>query len=133
MIATRLDEIVRDYTRELGRVREELGAERVRREMAETTLREGMAEEQRRREQAERERDDLCQELEAIIAARESPYTGEEQQGRDPRPVRYSSRGSGKLTEVLMAQADREVMARCRNDVSSCSKSYARQSRHETC
>lgn len=50
--------------------------------MAETTLREGMAEEQRRREQAERERDDLCQELEAIIAARELPQVGEEQQGR---------------------------------------------------
>jgi hypothetical protein len=50
--------------------------------MAETTLREGMAEEQRRREQAQRERDDLCQELEAIMAARESPQTGEEQQSR---------------------------------------------------
>ena len=50
--------------------------------MAETTLRERMAEEQRRREQAERERDDLCQELEAIMAARESPQTGEEQQSR---------------------------------------------------
>ena len=50
--------------------------------MAETTLREGMAEEQRRREQAERERDDLCQDLEAIMAARESPQTGEEQQSR---------------------------------------------------
>jgi hypothetical protein len=50
--------------------------------MAETMLREGMAEEQRRREQAERERDDLCQELEAITAARESPQTGEEQQSR---------------------------------------------------
>jgi hypothetical protein len=50
--------------------------------MAETMLREGMAEEQRRREQAERERDDLCQELEAITAARESPHTGEEQQSR---------------------------------------------------
>ena len=50
--------------------------------MAETTLREGMAEEQRRREQAERERDDLCQDLEAIMAARESPRTGEEQQSR---------------------------------------------------
>jgi hypothetical protein len=42
MIATRLGEIVRDYTHELGPVREQLGAERVRREMAETTLREGM-------------------------------------------------------------------------------------------
>jgi hypothetical protein len=50
--------------------------------MAETMLREGMAEEQRRREQAERERDDLCQELEAITAARESPQTGKEQQSR---------------------------------------------------
>jgi hypothetical protein len=87
-------------------------------------LREGMAEEQRRREQAERERDDLCQELEAITAARESPHTGEEQQSRVRAPLRYS-RGSGRLTEVLMA--------RCRNDVSSCYKSYARRSRHETC
>jgi hypothetical protein len=82
MIATRLDEIVRDYTHEFGAVREQLGAERVRREMAETTLREGMAEEQCRRAQAQRERDDLCQELEAIIAARESPQMGEEQQDR---------------------------------------------------
>jgi hypothetical protein len=54
--------------------------------MAETMLREGMAEEQRRREQAERERDDLCQELEAITAARESPQTGEEQQSRVRAP-----------------------------------------------
>ena len=35
MIATRLDEIVRDYTEQLGDVREELGAERARRQMAE--------------------------------------------------------------------------------------------------
>jgi excisionase family DNA binding protein len=63
MIATRWDEIVRDYTHELGGLREELGAERARREMAETTLREGMAEERRRREEAERERDDLRREL----------------------------------------------------------------------
>lgn len=69
--------------------------------MAETMLREGMAEEQRRREQAERERDDLCQELETITAARESPQTGEEQQSR-VRPTAYS-RGSGRITEVLMA------------------------------
>lgn len=68
--------------------------------MAETMLREGMAEEQRRREQAERERDDLCQELETITA-RESPQTGEEQQSR-VRPTAYS-RGSGRITEVLMA------------------------------
>jgi hypothetical protein len=50
--------------------------------MAETMLREGMAEEQCRREQAERECDDLCQELEAITAAREWPQPGEEQQSR---------------------------------------------------
>lgn len=129
MIATRLDEIVRDYIHELGSAREQFGAERVRREMVETMPPGGLVEEQRRREQAERERDDLCQELEAIIAARESPRTGEEQQGWDG-PLRYSSRGSGRLTEVLMAQAAREVMARCRNEVSSCSKSHARQSRH---
>src|SRR5215216_4484963 len=78
MIATRLDEIVRDYTHELGALREELGAERVRREMAETTLREGIAEEQRRREEAERERDGLRQELYALREARESPETTEE-------------------------------------------------------
>jgi chromosome segregation ATPase len=82
MIATRLDEIVRDYMHELGALREELGAERARREMAETTLREGMAEEQRRREEAERERDDLRRELYALREPRQSSETGEEQQGR---------------------------------------------------
>ena len=35
MIAVRLDEIVRDYTEQLGNIREQLGAERARREMAE--------------------------------------------------------------------------------------------------
>ncbi len=35
MIATRLDEIVRNHTEQLGNVREELGAERARRQMAE--------------------------------------------------------------------------------------------------
>ncbi len=34
-IAVRLDEIVRDYTEQLGNIREQLGAERARREMAE--------------------------------------------------------------------------------------------------
>ena len=63
MIATRLDEIVRDYTNELGDLREELGTERARREMAEATLQEGMAEERQRREDAERERDELRREL----------------------------------------------------------------------
>jgi excisionase family DNA binding protein len=102
MIATRLDEIVRDYTQQLGGLREELGAERARREMAETTLHEGMAEERRRREEAERERDELRRELQAFIEveAREFPETVEEdperaeprsaaggaQEGAQPRP-----------------------------------------------
>jgi excisionase family DNA binding protein len=83
MIATRLDEIVRDYTHELGDLREELGAERARREMAETTLQEGMAEERRRREEAERERDDLREQLYARIRQRGAPEADEEQQGGD--------------------------------------------------
>jgi excisionase family DNA binding protein len=82
MIATRLDEIVRDYTHELGDLREELGAERARREMAETTLREGMAEERRRREAAERERDDLRRELHARSRQQGAHEAAEEQQGR---------------------------------------------------
>ena len=82
MIATRLDEIVRDYTHKSGDLREELGAERAHREMAEATLREGMAEEQRRREQAERERDDLRRELYALRQSRESPQTVEEEPDR---------------------------------------------------
>jgi excisionase family DNA binding protein len=48
MMATRLDEIVRNYTHELGEVREQLGAER------------------ERRYQAERECDDIKRELEEI-------------------------------------------------------------------
>src|SRR5215211_4388981 len=88
MIATRLDEIVRDYTRELGALREELGAERARREMAESTLHEGMAEEQRRREEAERERDELRRELFARREPRESPQTAEATPDRaEPRPA----------------------------------------------
>jgi excisionase family DNA binding protein len=86
IIATRLDEIVRDYTHELGDLREELGAERARREMAETTLREGMAEERRRREGAERERDDLRRELHALREPRESPVPASEAlEGAEPR------------------------------------------------
>jgi excisionase family DNA binding protein len=82
MIATRLDKIVRDYTHELGDLREELGAERARREMAESTLREGMAEERRRREAAERERDDLRRELFGFGRQAEAHEAPEEQQGR---------------------------------------------------
>jgi excisionase family DNA binding protein len=88
MIATRLDEIVRDYTHELGALREELGAERARREMAESTLREGMAEEQRRREEAERERDELRRELYPLREPRELPETAKEEPDRaEPRPT----------------------------------------------
>src|SRR5215213_3680146 len=79
MIAARLDEIVRDYTHELGDLREELGAERARREMAESTLREGMAEERRRREEAERERDDLRRELQTRGRQQEAHEAAEEQ------------------------------------------------------
>jgi excisionase family DNA binding protein len=86
MIATRLDEIVRDYTHQLGDLREELGAERARREMAESTLREGMAEERRRREAAERERDDLRRELHARRRQQEASETTEEApEGAQPR------------------------------------------------
>ena len=91
MIATRLDEIVRDYTHKLGDLREELGAERARREMAEATLREGMAEERRRREDAERERDDLRRELHALREPRESPETVEEPERAEPRPTTVES------------------------------------------
>ena len=99
MIATRLDEIVRDYTHELGDLREALGAERARREMAETTLHEGMAEERRRRAEAERERDDLRRELEASKEARESPETvsdaseGKMSRGPMPQGLRGAHRG----------------------------------------
>jgi excisionase family DNA binding protein len=82
MIAARLDEIVRDYTRQLGDLREELGAERARREVAETTLQEGMAEERRRREEAERERDELREQLYTRGRQHGAHEVAEEQQGR---------------------------------------------------
>jgi excisionase family DNA binding protein len=82
MIATRLDEIVRDYTHQLGDLREELGAERARREISERTLHEGMAEERRRREAAERERDELRRELFGLGRQTEAQEAAEEQQGR---------------------------------------------------
>jgi excisionase family DNA binding protein len=88
MIATRLDQIVRDYTHNLGDLREELGAERARREIAEATLREGMAEEQRRREDAERERDDLRRELYSLRRATEASETVEvEPERAEPQPA----------------------------------------------
>jgi hypothetical protein len=73
---------VRDYTHQLGDLREELGTERARREMAETTLREGMDEERRRREAAERERDELREQLYARSRQQGAHETAEEQQGR---------------------------------------------------
>jgi excisionase family DNA binding protein len=79
-------------TGQLGELREELDTEQARREMAESTLREGMAEEERRREEAERERDELRQELYALREPRQSPETGEEQQGKSqPRSDRVES------------------------------------------
>ena len=87
MIATRLDEIVRDYMEQLGDIREELGAERARRQMAESTLREGMAEARRRRMEAEQERDKLRWELAAIRAGRELPEWAEATPVKaEPRP-----------------------------------------------
>ncbi len=53
MIATRLDEIVRDYMEQLGAVREELGAERARRQMAEERATKLEAENQALREARE--------------------------------------------------------------------------------
>jgi excisionase family DNA binding protein len=107
MIATRLDEIVRDYTHQLGDLREELGAERARREMAESTLREGMAEERRRREEAERERDDLRRELFAHREAPEAAEMAEEQQGRgEPR------RAAGGAQESVQRPWWRRVFGR---------------------
>jgi excisionase family DNA binding protein len=94
MIATRLDEIVRDYTHQLGDLREELGAERARREMAESTLREGMAEERRRREEAERERDELRRELHAHGRQQEAAETVEEAPDRaEPRSATGEPQG----------------------------------------
>jgi excisionase family DNA binding protein len=90
-----VQELLRPFVSELGKIREELGAERVRREMAESTLREGMAEEQRRREAAERERDDLRRELFARREPRESPQTVEEEPERaEPRPATVESQES---------------------------------------
>ena len=56
-----VQELLRPFVEDLGRVREELGAERV------------------RREQAEQERDKLAAELEALLEAREAPETVSEE------------------------------------------------------
>ena len=64
-----VQELLRPFVEDLGRVREELGAERV------------------RREQAERERDRLAEELAALREARESAQTAaEDTEGHEERP-----------------------------------------------
>jgi hypothetical protein len=64
-----VQELLRPFVEDLGRVREELGAERV------------------RREQAERERDRLAEELAALREARESAQTAaEDAEGHEERP-----------------------------------------------
>ena len=67
MLSRKIEEIVQGYGRELGAVREELGAERV------------------RREHAERERDELA----ARLAALDAPQTTAEDAGGvvEPRPA----------------------------------------------
>ena len=97
MIAARLDEIVHDYTHQLGDLREELGAERARREMAESTLREGMAEQRRRREEAERERDDLRGQLYARSRQQGAQETVEEApDSAESRPTAGGAQEGGR-------------------------------------
>jgi hypothetical protein len=68
-----VQELLRPFVEDLGRVREELGAERV------------------RREQAERERDDLAARLATLEEARESPTeNAEEPEGAREAPERRS-------------------------------------------
>ncbi len=65
-----VQELLRPFVEDLGRVREELGAEKV------------------RREQAERERDELAAELAALQEPRESPHTATEDADTvEPRPA----------------------------------------------
>jgi hypothetical protein len=63
-----VQDLLRPFVEDLGRVREELGAERV------------------RRAQAEHDRDQLAAELEALREARESPETASEGEGRGDVP-----------------------------------------------
>ncbi len=65
-----IQEMLRPFVEDLGRVREELGAERV------------------RREQAERERDELAARLEALTGARDATETAAgEPERAEPRPA----------------------------------------------
>jgi hypothetical protein len=63
-----IQDLLRPFVEDLGRVREELGAERV------------------RREQAEQERDKLVAELEALQEAREAPETVSDEPYRTQAP-----------------------------------------------
>jgi hypothetical protein len=102
MIAARLDEIVRDYTHELGEVREQLGAERVRREMAEE-----------RAASSEERAAALEAELEAIRATPDplqaSEPADDEQQGRGPAP---DAEGAHEATERPFAEEPEEPRRR---------------------
>jgi excisionase family DNA binding protein len=70
ILSRRIEEIVQGYGRELGAVKEELGAERV------------------RREQAERKRDELAAKLATLQEAQDTPQTdAEEPEGAEPRPA----------------------------------------------
>jgi hypothetical protein len=81
-VATPMDlvqDLLRPFVEDLGRVREELGAERV------------------RREQAERERDDLAAKLHVLTASRDELH--------DPETVAEATTGTGTPS----GQADRET------------------------
>ena len=75
-----VQELLRPFVEDLGRVREELGAERV------------------RREQAERERDELAARLASLEEARGAPQgTDEDAEGAEPPPTTEDAQeGSGR-------------------------------------
>jgi hypothetical protein len=80
-----VQELLRPFVEGLGRVREELGAERV------------------RREQAEREREELRLRLEAALEARESPETASEEpySTHPPKPMTPAQRLSERVEEAM--------------------------------
>jgi len=68
MLSARLEEIVRDYTHELGEVREALGAERVRREVAEEKIQALEAQLRPRTKGAQKPRDPGAADLTVMLA-----------------------------------------------------------------
>jgi hypothetical protein len=81
-----VQELLRPFVEDLGRVREELGAERV------------------RRKQAEREREELRLRLEAALEARESPETASEEPystHAPPQPMTPVQRLSERVEEAV--------------------------------